>query len=207
MPLNHLHQDGAAPDVLSQVTGFPGIPALAEKFIPVDKVRELYHRVRESSAAGFGLEKLLTEMRVELRLDAGDTARIPASGPVVVVANHPFGMLDGAVLAVLLTRMRPDVKVMTNHLLRDVPELAQHCIFVDPFQGEAAPGAKNIVPLFSNQSNTRHRGVSLTILPRLVHDTHSRNPNPEHERWGLQHMCCLKRGPHHSVVAHLRGLQ
>jgi len=44
-------------------------------------------------------------------------------------------MLDGAVLAVLLTRVRPDVKVMTNYLLRDVPELARHCIFVDPFQG------------------------------------------------------------------------
>ena len=143
MPLNHLHEDGASPDVLSQVAGFPGIPALAEKFIPVDKVRELYHRVRESSE-GFGLEKLLTEMRVELRVDAADTARIPATGPVVVVANHPFGMLDGAVLAVLLTRVRPDVKVMTNYLLRDVPELAQHCIFVDPFQGEAALGAKNI---------------------------------------------------------------
>jgi putative hemolysin len=54
-------------------------------------------------------------------------------GPVVVVANHPFGVLDGAVLAVLLTRVRPDVKLMTNYLLRDVPELARHCIFVDPF--------------------------------------------------------------------------
>lgn len=143
MPLNHSQQDGAAPDILSQVAGFPGIPALAEKFIPVDKVRELYHRVRESSE-GFGLEKLLTEMRVDLRVDAADAARIPATGPVVVVANHPFGMLDGAVLAVLLTRVRPDVKVMTNYLLRDVPELARHCIFVDPFQSEAVPGAKSI---------------------------------------------------------------
>jgi putative hemolysin len=47
-------------------------------------------------------------------------------------------MLDGAVLAVLLTRVRPDVKVMTNYLLRDVPELARHCIFVNPFQPDRA---------------------------------------------------------------------
>ncbi|MGA7363849.1 MAG: GNAT family N-acyltransferase, partial [Candidatus Sulfotelmatobacter sp.] len=65
--------------------------------------------------------------------------------PVVVVANHPFGMLDGAVLAVLLTRVRPDVKVMTNYLLRDVPELARHCIFVNPFEnGGAVRGGDNI---------------------------------------------------------------
>ena len=115
----------------------PGIPALAERFVPVDKVRELYRRVRQAPE-GFGLENLLAEMRVELRVDAADTARIPTTGPVVVVANHPFGMLDGGVLAVLLTRVRPDVKVMTNYLLRDVPELARHCIFVDPFQSAAA---------------------------------------------------------------------
>jgi putative hemolysin len=119
------------------VETLPGIPALAERFVPVDKVRELYRRVRQAPE-GFGLENLLAEMRVELRVDAADTARIPTTGPVVVVANHPFGMLDGGVLAVLLTRVRPDVKVMTNYLLRDVPELARHCIFVDPFQSAAA---------------------------------------------------------------------
>ena len=51
----------------------------------------------------------------------------------MVVANHPYGVLDGAILTVLLTRVRPDVKVLTNSLLGDVPELQQHCIFVDPF--------------------------------------------------------------------------
>ena len=88
----------------------------------------------QGSPEGFGLEKLLSEMRVGVRLDAADQLRIPVSGPVVVVANHPYGMLDGAILAVLLTRVRPDVKVLTNFLLSDVPELQQHCIFVDPFQ-------------------------------------------------------------------------
>src|SRR5580700_513509 len=133
MPFDHLHEEKTRAEVLSHVEGFPGIPALTQKFLPLEKVRALYRRVQKSPA-GFGLENLLAEMRVDLRVDAADTARIPAVGPVVVVANHPFGMLDGAVLAVLLTRVRPDVKVMTNYLLRDVPELAHHCIFVNPFE-------------------------------------------------------------------------
>ncbi len=129
--------------MLAQVEGFLGVPAVAEKFIPLDKVRDLYRRVGQSPD-GFGLQNLLAEMQVKLRVDPADTARIPTSGPVVVVANHPFGMLDGVVLAVLLTRVRPDVKVMTNFLLRDVPELARHCIFVDPFASSRAVPAGGI---------------------------------------------------------------
>ena len=135
MPSNQVHPQETPVEVLRHIAAFPGVPSFAEKFIRVDKVRELYRRV-QLSPEGFGLENLLSAMRVELRVDAADAARIPATGPVVVVANHPFGMLDGAMLAVLLTRVRPDVKVMTNYLLRDVPELARHCIFVDPFESD-----------------------------------------------------------------------
>jgi putative hemolysin len=119
-------------DVLSRVAQFPG---LASKLAPVGRVRKLYRRLQHSPQ-GFGLESLLSAMRVELRVGSADCARIPASGPVVVVANHPYGVLDGALLTVLLTRVRPDVKVLTNFLLGDIPELRQHCIFVDPFQGD-----------------------------------------------------------------------
>jgi putative hemolysin len=143
MPSNQSHGEEQPAEVLAQAAEFPGIPALAGKFLPLVRVRDLYRRVRQSSE-GFGLERLLQEMRVDLRVDAADIARIPATGPVVVVANHPFGMLDGAVLAVLLTRVRPDVKVMTNYLLRDVPELARHCIFVNPFEGDAARGGGDV---------------------------------------------------------------
>jgi putative hemolysin len=119
-------------EVLSRVAELPG---LAAKFARVGKARDLYRRVQRSPD-GFCLETLLAEMRIGLNVGANDQARIPANGPVVVVANHPYGVLDGAILTVLLTRVRPDVKVLTNFLLADVPELQRHCIFVDPFQSD-----------------------------------------------------------------------
>ncbi len=134
MPSDHLHVDRTQAGVLARAAELPG---LAGKFAPVNKVRDLYQRVQQSPE-GSRLESLLIEMRVGLQVGAADEARIPASGPVVVVANHPYGVLDGALLAVLLTRVRPDVKVLTNSLLGDVPELQKHCIFVDPSQTERA---------------------------------------------------------------------
>jgi putative hemolysin len=110
----------------------PGLTGLEKRLVPVEKLRDVYRRVQQSRD-GFRLDTLLSEMRVELRVDSAESARIPATGPVVVVANHPFGVLDGAILTVLLTRVRRDVKVVTNLLLSDVPELRRHCIFVDPF--------------------------------------------------------------------------
>jgi putative hemolysin len=119
--------------VLANAPALAGLPRFAGKLLPLEQAHELYERVR-SSADGFVLENLLREMDVDLRVSDADVERIPRKGPVVVVANHPYGMLDGAVLAVLLARVRPDVKVMTNFLLEGVPELEKHCIFVDPLR-------------------------------------------------------------------------
>jgi putative hemolysin len=130
MPPDQLHADQTQAAVLSRLVEVPG---LAGRLAPVGKVRDLYRRVQRSPQ-GFHLENLLAEMQVRLLIGPADQARIPASGPVVVVANHPYGVLDGAVLTVLLTRVRPDVKVLTNFLLSDVPELQKQCISVDPFQ-------------------------------------------------------------------------
>jgi len=134
MPSNQLQNGETQGQVLSRVTQFPG---LAGKLAPLGKVRDLYRRAQRSPE-GFRLETLLAEMRIELQVHAADRSRIPATGPVVAVANHPYGVLDGALLTVLLTGVRPDVKVLTNVLLEDIPELRQNCIFVDPFHTDGS---------------------------------------------------------------------
>ncbi len=83
-------------------------------------------------------ERLLNHLAVTYRLGERDLQQIPKTGPVAVVANHPFGILEGAVLATLLARVRPDVRFLGNQLLSVIPEMQDLLIPVDPMSGNSA---------------------------------------------------------------------
>jgi putative hemolysin len=70
---------------------------------------------------------------LDLRLDhePGDLDKIPATGPLVVVANHPFGVVDGCVLAGLVGQRRPDYRVVAHGLLARAPEAAARILPID----------------------------------------------------------------------------
>ena len=154
--------DDEGQGVLTETPVLPGLPGFAGKLIPMEEARALYHRVR-SAPEGFRLGTLLAEMRVKLQVQSADLERIPATGPLVAVANHPFGVLDGAALGALLLRVRPDVKVMTNSLLEGIPELHQHCFFVDPFHTPSSP-EKNLKAL-KQAIEWLREGGALAVFP------------------------------------------
>ncbi len=58
-------------------------------------------------------------------------AAIPATGPLVVVANHPYGVLDGIVISWLIEKIRRDFLVLTNAVLLRAPELQSFVLPVD----------------------------------------------------------------------------
>ena len=95
-------------------------------------------RPRGLTAAGF-LEWTLDRFGVSLCVGDADLDRIPKSGPLLVVANHPFGGMEGIALALALSKIRSDVKLLANFLIGRIPELRDFFLFVDPFE---RPGAK-----------------------------------------------------------------
>jgi putative hemolysin len=109
-----------------------------ERLLGLSQLSDIYSRVTSTPAEDDFIERVLGELDVRIDLADTELSRIPGSGPLIVVANHPFGGLDGLVLAALLRRVRPDVKLMANHLLARVPEMARTCLFVDPFGGPDA---------------------------------------------------------------------
>ncbi len=66
-----------------------------------------------------------------LDYDEAQLARTPRDGPLVVVANHPFGVLDGIVMCALMERVRPDFRVLTNSVLMRAPEMRERMLPVD----------------------------------------------------------------------------
>lgn len=92
----------------------------------------------EASGAPFGAPfwpKAIRTMGIDIQTPAEEIAQIPASGPVVLVANHPHGLVDGMVMAEIVARVRPDFKILTRSLLTGIPEIEEFMIPV-PFPHE-----------------------------------------------------------------------
>jgi putative hemolysin len=100
------------------------------RLLKIDKLSDLYETARSERPLH---DDILRELQIESKVSPEDLKKIPASGPVIAVSNHPFGLLDGMLLSTLLSRVRPDLRVLTNHMLGELPELARLGIFIDPF--------------------------------------------------------------------------
>lgn len=82
--------------------------------------------------------KALHAIRVQFELATDDYQRVPETGPLLVVSNHPYGGVDGIILGALLKQLRPDTKIMGNYLLAKLDGIRGSLITVDPFGGEGS---------------------------------------------------------------------
>ncbi|MBL8907736.1 MAG: lysophospholipid acyltransferase family protein [Rhizobiales bacterium] len=70
-------------------------------------------------------------LELDIRCESKSRHAVPATGPVVFIANHPFGVLDGIVLCWLASRLRSDLRVLVHTLLCQPPELRDVFLPID----------------------------------------------------------------------------
>jgi putative hemolysin len=105
-------------------------------------------------------------MGIELQTPAEQIANIPKDGPVIVVANHPHGLVDGMVLAHLIGQVREDYKILTRSLLTGIREIEPFMIPV-PFPHEENAREQSLEMRAKAMAHLKDNGV-IVLFPSGV---------------------------------------
>lgn len=94
-------------------------------------LQKLYETYRENLADEPFFAAAVKLLNLDVEFSAARLAQIPETGPLVVVANHPFGVLDGLLISWLVSLRRKDFKVLTNAVLDGAPEAREWLLPID----------------------------------------------------------------------------
>lgn len=144
--MNHSDQSGVSqsagqnPEKLIDISAVlgkqlpPPISRPLERFLNLDSLNENYQNALPNMTRETFFEQALKMLDVEYEFNPGDTSRIPQTGPLVVISNHPFGGVEGIILGHFILSVRRDVRIMANYLLQQIPSFREWVIPVDPFK-------------------------------------------------------------------------
>lgn len=90
-------------------------------------------------AAGRNFWQVIAE-RFGLSVDviAGSLSDVPADGPLILIANHPYGILDGLIMGHILSGIRGDFRIIANTVFRKAEDPNRVILPVSFDEGKAA---------------------------------------------------------------------
>lgn len=109
----------------------------------------------------------LGTMGIDLLTPQEEIDNIPLEGPVVIVANHPHGLVDGMILADLIGRRRTDYKILTRALLTGIDEVAASYMISVPFPHEPDAQRKSVEMRAKAMAHLKEGGV-ISVFPSGV---------------------------------------
>ena len=111
---------------MEKVTGQPKIKKLYFDYVEDGRPREMFWT------------DALKRLNISYKAKREKGAKIPRTGPVLVVANHPFGVIDGLVLCAMMSEIRQDYKIITHQVLRQAPAVMDKILPIDFSETETA---------------------------------------------------------------------
>ena len=107
---------------------------LIEKITGLNQLASDYNQLPESITPLEFIKNTLSLYNISVDHPHHELENIPESGPTVIIANHPFGAIEGLVLSQLILSRRQDLKVIANYQLSRIPEIKDLFFNIDPFK-------------------------------------------------------------------------
>ncbi len=93
-------------------------------------LRWLYESYRPTPGETFW-DAAIRLLELNVQYDAAKLAAWPREGPLVVVCNHPYGVLDGIVACHIVGKVRPEFRVLTNSVICKAEPVARYLLPID----------------------------------------------------------------------------
>lgn len=127
----------------------------------------------------------LDVMGIKLTTPAEQLANIPKDGPVVVVANHPHGMVDGMIFADLIGRVRLDYRILTRSVLTGLDEAATSFMIPVPFPHDPEAQRKMVEMRSNAMAHLKEGGVVALFPSGVVMSSDTLFGPPIEREWSL----------------------
>ena len=88
------------------------------------RLSRIYGQIGNKRGLAF-IDDLFDILHVNYKFDEGDLNKIPTSGAFIIVANHPFGGLEGILMIKLLSSIRPDIKIVVKKLIKEIEPISE----------------------------------------------------------------------------------
>jgi len=137
-----------------------------------DKINQIYSKHYFKDTSSF-ISDVLSDVGIKYEISDEDLARIPKTGSFILIANHPFGGIEGLILLNSILRIRPDLKIMANFLFNWIYPLREYIFCVNPF--ESRKEEKSSVLGLKNAFNHVCDGHPLVIFPAGEVSTYQNN--------------------------------
>jgi putative hemolysin len=168
------------------------------------KLNKIYEKIASKKGIEF-IDEIIRVLEFKIEFDQNELKRVPATGPLIVVANHPFGGFDGLLLIKYLSMVRPDVKVIGTFLLQKVDPVSEYFISDNPFKNNgSATEHKNSAGIKEAIRHLQNGGV-LCFFPAGDLSTYGTFDTCTDQAWQFPMVKFVKKARVPVVSVHFQG--